>query len=187
MAFSLTQWGQILTLLMIAIALGMDAFSLGIGLGIQRLSLRKIVWLSVAIGLFHIGMPLIGMALGQMLGRVMKEIATLVGGGMLCFLGANILFQLFRAEKKENNFNVHSWWGSLLFAMSVSLDSLSAGFSLGLFAVDQLLALSLFGVIGMLMAGSGLYIGRYVGKWLGNYGEALSGIILLVLGSKFLW
>jgi len=35
MEFTLPQWGQLITLIMMAFALGMDAFSLGIGLGMK--------------------------------------------------------------------------------------------------------------------------------------------------------
>lgn len=187
MELTLPEWGQVLTLSMIAVALGMDAFSLGIGLGMKRLSLRKVVWLSMSIGFFHVMMPLAGMMMGKYLSVVMKDIAAMVGGGLLCFLGANMLFQVLKGEKEYKTFNVNSFIGIQLFSLSVSLDSLSAGLSLGLFAADLLLAVLMFGCAGALMAAAGLYLGRFVGDWLGNYGEVLGGFILLLLGSKFLW
>lgn len=183
----MSQWGQVLTLLMIAIALGMDAFSLGIGMGIKRLPFRKITWLSLSIGLFHVLMPLTGIMMGQFLGFVMKDIATMVGGGMLCFLGVNMLIHVFKKEDEGKGFNVSSLTGTMLLSISVSLDSLSAGLSLGLFSADILLALFLLGLMGTLMAGSGFFLGKFVGNWLGSYGEAFGGFILLILGSKFLW
>jgi putative Mn2+ efflux pump MntP len=187
MQWSMPQWGQLVTLIMIAVALGMDAFSLGIGLGMKRIPLRLMTWLSLSIGVFHVLMPLIGMLLGQFLGSIMQEIATAVGGGMLCFLGLNMLFQVMRREKQQQDLAIRSWSGILLFSLSVSLDSLSAGLSMGLFSADLPLAVILFGCAGSLMAGFGLMLGRVVGSWAGSYGEALGGMILLLLGSKFLW
>jgi putative Mn2+ efflux pump MntP len=186
MEWSMPQWGQLITLIMIAVALGMDAFSLGIGLGMRRIPLRLMTWLSLFIGVFHVVMPLIGILLGQLLGSIMQEIAAAAGGGMLCFLGLNMLFQVVKGDK-EKDLAVRSWAGILLFSLSVSLDSLSAGLSLGLFAVDLPLAVTLFGCAGFLMAGSGLMLGRVIGSWAGSYGEVLGGMILLILGSKFLW
>lgn len=187
MELSLPQWGQLLTLLMIAVALGMDAFSLGIGMGIQRPSTRKIAWLSGAIGIFHILMPLIGIVMGHYLSVIMKEIAVIVGGGMLCLLGLNMLWNVYKGGDEEPSFQVNSIWGLLMFSLSVSMDSLSAGLSLGLFLAETWVAVVLFGLMGALMAGSGLYLGRFVGHWLGRYGEVVGGIILLLLGSKFIW
>jgi putative Mn2+ efflux pump MntP len=187
MELSMPQWGQVITLTMIAVALGMDAFSLGLGLGMKRLSLRNITWLSLSIGIFHILMPLMGIALGKLLSAFMKEIAAMVGGGMLCFLGANMLVQIFKKEEKTEELHIQSMLSIVLFSISVSLDSLSAGLSLGLFAADIMLAVLLFGCAGAILAGTGLYLGRFMGKWIGSYGEAVGGVILILLGSKFLW
>ncbi|WP_124728501.1 manganese efflux pump MntP family protein [Staphylospora marina] len=189
MDWSMPQWGQLITMSLIAVALGMDAFSLGIGLGMKRLSPWMMTRLSLSIGAFHVLMPLAGILLGQWLSSVMREIAAALGGAMLCLLGVGMLLQVFRGEpeEKERSVSVSSWAGVLLFSVSVSLDSLSAGLSLGLFSADLAMAILLFGCAGSIMAGTGLAVGRFVGSWAGTYGEALGGLILVILGSKFLW
>ncbi|RAL23327.1 manganese efflux pump MntP family protein [Thermoflavimicrobium daqui] len=184
---SFPEWGQIITLFMIAIALGMDAFSLGIGLGVRGMSIRKMAILSSSIGLFHILMPLLGIWIGQYLNQYMQEIAVMVGGSMLCFLGGNMLWNSFKSEEKETSIQANSLWNMILFSVSVSLDSLSAGLSLGLFSADQWLAVLFFGSAGAIMAGTGLGLGKYIGSWLGSYGEAVGGVILFMLGIKFIW
>ncbi|MBA4602948.1 manganese efflux pump MntP [Thermoactinomyces mirandus] len=186
MELTLAQWGQVLTLSMIAVALGMDAFSLGIGLGMRRLSVRQMAWLSLSVGIFHILMPLVGMGLGRLLGSVIKEIAVTFGGGMLCFQGLNMLYQVLRGDKAEK-IEIQSVTETLLLSLSVSMDSLSAGLSLGLFDTDVILTILLFGIAGLMMAGTGLLLGRFVGGWIGRYGEILGGFILLFLGGKFLF
>ena len=72
--------------------------------------------------------------------------------------------------------------GMLIFALSVSIDSFSVGLSLGMFAVDMLLTVLLFGLAGGVMSVAGLLIGRRVSSSLGGYGEALGGVILLTFG-----
>jgi manganese efflux pump family protein len=187
MDFSMPPWSQVITLSMIALALGMDAFSLGLGLGMKKLPLRNIAWLSVSVGIFHILMPLLGMVLGKLVSTLMKEIAVMVGGGILCFLGIHMLIYAWRRREEGTRFRVQSLLGVLLFSVSVSLDSFSVGLSLGLFAVDITLAVLLFGCAGTLLAGIGLYLGRFMGEWIGEYGEVVGGLILILLGSKFLW
>lgn len=186
MDLSLPQWGQFFTLWMVSIALGMDAFSLGIGMGMRGLMFRRILLISSLTGIFHIFMPLLGISVGRVLGSLVEEIAVMVGGGLLCLLGANMVVHAFRPTEEEPAFISGSMWGVLLFSFSVSFDSLSAGFSLGLFEVDLLLAVLLFGMMGGLMAYTGLLLGRRVGAWVGDYGEALGGIILISLGLRFL-
>ncbi|MFC4077351.1 manganese efflux pump MntP [Salinithrix halophila] len=186
MELSLPQWGQLFTLSMVAIALGMDAFSLGIGMGMKGVLHRQIVTISGTIGLFHILMPLTGIMIGRYLGTFVENIAVMVGGGLLCFLGINMVWQAFRDSREATIFDTGRTLGVLLFSVSVSLDSLSAGLSLGLFEADVWLTVVLFGLAGGLMAGAGFFLGQSVGGWIGDYGEAVGGVILFFLGLRFL-
>lgn len=57
--------GHLITIMIMAVALGMDAFSLGIGIGMKGIRLLHVLRLSLLISLFHILMPLIGFYTGQ--------------------------------------------------------------------------------------------------------------------------
>ena len=48
-----------------AFALGMDAFSVGLGMGMAKLRNSQMLQIGVIIGLFHVIMPLFGMMAGQ--------------------------------------------------------------------------------------------------------------------------
>lgn len=170
---------------MIAVALGMDAFSLGIGIGMQGLTISQILKVSTTIGIFHIIMPLVGVAIGHYLSTMIGDVATVIGGSLLVFLGLNMIWSSF-AEKDGHSLNQIAGIGLLLLAFSVSIDALSIGFSLGLFSVDIWFAILLFGLMGGVMTALGLSIGTKIGHWLGEYGEIFGGIILLVFGIKFL-
>jgi putative Mn2+ efflux pump MntP len=186
MEWTLPQWGQLLTLLMIAIAMGMDAFSLGIGVGMRGILLRRALLISGTIGFFHTILPAVGMVIGRVVGVYVEKIAVMVGGGLLIFLGFNMLYHAWKPDKGGGFGEVASLSGLFLFSISVSLDSLSAGLTLGLFAADPVLTMMMFGGMGMVMAGMGLWVGRYVGTWIGGYGEAVGGMILIGLGLRFL-
>lgn len=188
MEWDIVQWGQFYTVIMIGVALGMDAFSMGLGMGMIGIRRKTIAKISLIIGFFHIMMPLIGIVGGKLLSSVIGEVATLIGGVILCFLGANMLWgSFFKSGQKEMRTLQTSGFGLLLFAVVVSIDALSVGFSFGLFDVDKTVAALTFGVIGMIMAGLGLIIGRNLGGRIGSqYGEAMGGAILLAFGLKFL-
>jgi manganese efflux pump family protein len=36
------------------------------------------------------------------------------------------------------------------------------------------------------MTGTGLVLGRFMGGWIGTYGEVIGGMILIYLGCKFM-
>lgn len=177
--------GQLFTILFMAFALGMDAFSLGIGLGMRGIRLLTILKISLVIGIFHVIMPLMGIFTGQYVGALLGDVAAMAGGGLLVLLGGHMVYSSLKGEE-ANAFDTNSLLGIILFALSVSIDSFSVGISFGLFASDLLLTVITFGIFGFLMSIIGLLLGRRVGPWFGGYGEAFGGVILLAFGLKFM-
>jgi len=179
------QAGQLLTLLIMAVALGMDAFSLGIGIGLKGIRLLDILKISALIAFFHILMPLLGMFTGKYVGTLLGEVAATAAGALLMLLGAHMIYSSIRGDAVPS-INHRTLWGMLLFALSVSIDSFSVGISLGVFAADVALTVLLFGFFGGLLSVLGLLLGRKVSTNLGEYGEACGGIILFTFGLLFI-
>jgi manganese efflux pump family protein len=176
--------GEIVALSMMAFALGMDAFSVALGMGLLRLRLKQIFYIGVMIGLFHILMPLFGMAVGRFLSRQFGSIASYIGGALLLILGIQMIVASF---KKESDTLISPRGMRLIFfALSVSLDSFSVGLSLGIFGARTMLTILLFGFFSMMLTWGGLMLGRHFQQWLGAYSEALGGSILLAFGLKLL-
>jgi putative Mn2+ efflux pump MntP len=177
--------GQFLTILIMAVALGMDAFSLGIGIGMKGIRLLDILKISIVIGLFHVFMPLMGMFAGHYVGSLLGDVASAMGGLLLILLGSHMVYSSLRGEAIPS-FDHRTLWGLFVFSLSVSIDSFSVGVSLGMFATDVLVTVLLFGTFGGLLSIAGLLLGRHMGSWVGDYGEAFGGMILLAFGLKFL-
>jgi putative Mn2+ efflux pump MntP len=184
MEWTTLEWGQLLSLLIMAFALGLDAFSLGLSVGMRGVTFKEIVKISSMIALFHVLLPWIGLLVGRTLNDMVGNIATYLGGGLLLFLGLHMVWSSFKEE--DGLFDHSTGWGLILFSMSVSIDALSVGFSLGLFETEIWLTVLTFGLLGGLMSAVGLSLGRYVGQWLGEYGEAFGGLILVAFGFKIL-
>ncbi|WP_026563098.1 manganese efflux pump MntP family protein [Bacillus sp. J37] len=179
-----TMAGELLTLLIMALALGMDAFSVGLGMGLIRLRIRQIFYIGITIGIFHIWMPLVGMLIGRLLSDTFGTIATLLGGTLLILLGIQMVVVSFK--KDEDPFITPVGFGLIVFALSVSLDSFSVGLSLGIYGAKTFLTVAIFGLVSMVLTWLGLLIGKRVQNWLGSYSEALGGSILLAFGIKLL-
>lgn len=185
MAAAAAETGQLITIIVMAIALGMDAFSLGIGIGLRGIRIWDIMKISLVIGLFHVIMPLMGMFMGQYFGLLLGNVATITGGVLLVLLGAHMIFSSVKGPEMRA-FDHSTYWGLLVFALSVSIDSMSVGVSLGLFATDLVFTVLMFGLFGGAMSVFGLLLGQRAGNWIGEYGEALGGVILLAFGIRFL-
>lgn len=178
--------GQMLTLFIIALALGMDAFSLGIGIGLRGILFRDSIKLSVIIALFHILMPLMGILTGKYVGSLLGNVTTVAAGGLLLLLGGHMIYSSLRGGN-ELSVDPRSGFGIMLFALSVSIDSFSTGISLGMFATDVVLTVLLIGFFGGLMSIIGLTIGTRISSSLGEYGEACGGVILFTFGLLFIF
>jgi manganese efflux pump family protein len=177
--------GELVTLILMAFALGMDAFSVGLGMGMFKLRLRQIFKIGITIGLFHVWMPLLGMIAGKFLSEQFGTIATYIGGALLLLLGLQMVWSSFKNEE-ESSVMAPIGFGLIVFAFSVSLDSFSVGLTLGIYQAKTILVLLCFGIAATILTWSGLIIGRKVQNWLGKYSVALGGSILLAFGLKLL-
>ncbi|MFC2948918.1 manganese efflux pump MntP [Virgibacillus sediminis] len=176
---------EIVSLVFMAAALGMDAFSVCLGIGMQQLRLKRIALIGLTIGIMHVVMPFLGILLGTFLSAQIGQLTTLAGGLLLFGIGAQMVFSAFSEGPSSPMQPVGV--GLLLLAFSVSIDSFSVGLSLGLSGVKIMLALMLFGAISMMLAWSGMLLGRKVQGLLGIYSEILGGSILCGFGLHVLF
>ncbi|MEF2244115.1 manganese efflux pump MntP family protein [Paenibacillus sp. IITD108] len=177
--------GQVITLIIIALALGFDAFSLGLGIGMRGIRLWHIARLGFLIGLFHFLMPVFGMMMGRWVNQLLGDVAVTLAGCLFILLGVHMIYSSFKSESKSI-FNHYSFWGMIVIAFSVSVDAFSVGVTLGMFSADFWLTILLIGMLGGVMSVLGLLLGRKVSGKLGEYGEACGGAILLGFGILFM-
>src|SRR5690625_4581021 len=113
-------FGEIISLIFVAIALGMDAFSISLGMGMQQLRLKRIMKIGFIFGLFHIMLPFIGIIIGKFLSIKIGYIATLTSGLILVAIGIQMILTAFNHEFKSNAQPLK--FGLLFIGLSVSLD-----------------------------------------------------------------
>lgn len=173
-------YGEIISLIFVAIALGMDAFSVSLGMGMQQLRLKRIMKIGVIFGLFHIILPFIGIVIGKFLSVKIGYIATLISGLILVGIGVQMILTAFNHEFKSNVPPLK--FGLVFLGLSVSVDSFPVGLSMGISGVKTVIALFLFGVISTAMTWTGLLLGKKVRGLLGVYSEMFGGSILCTFG-----
>lgn len=189
-------------ILAVSVALGADAFSFAVALGLARVNKRSGLWLAAVVAIFHVIMPLTGLWLGQSLGHYFGQITEKIGALVLIWLGARMLFKVLKPEQERYSFaegrrvlaggNGLSKTASIegfavvAVAFSVSLDALSVGFSLG--TVNTPIGVTVFtmGLVAGTMTFLGLTLGRSVGARIGDKAEALGGIILVIIGLRLM-
>lgn len=176
---------EIVSLSLLAVALGMDAFSVSLGIGMQDIRLKRIFLIGLVIGFFHFIMPFFGILFGQALAGPIGGWAEVLGGLLLTGIGLHMFFQAFQEDhpNREGIFRFTPAGFSLfLIGFTVSIDSFSVGLSLGIVGVRLLLVLSFFCIASMLMAWVGMLLARKTRGFLGVYSELLGGSILIGFG-----
>lgn len=188
----------ITAVLLLALALGMDAFSAAVGLGITGIRPRHAVIFLAAVALFHVVMPLGGWILGTLAGHAVGELARIFGASVLILMGALGLVEVIRTGIVTGNQGVvkapvtPGWQserglsGLLILAGSVSLDALSVGFGLGTIGGNLLFTIVIFGATAGIMAGAGFLLGHRLGYWLGNKADVVGALIIIVIGINML-
>lgn len=146
MAEAYERLGELVTILLMAIALGMDALSLGVGIGMKGVRRKDAFRIGTMVALFHVLMPLLGIAAGQYVGALLGSLARYVAGGLLFLLGTHMIVSSIKGSGVQS-INHRTWLGALLFSLSVSIDSFSVGVSLGMFHGDWLLTVLAFGFL----------------------------------------
>lgn len=162
-------------LLLIAIGLSMDAFSLALGYGTLEFKNKKNLKISTIVGIFHFFMPLLGLFLGSFIVNLLKISPNFIMGVILLFISLEMLIELIKREKSRLS---TSLIGLILFSLSVSLDSFSTGIGLKAITNNYLLSSFTFCFVSFSFTYIGLILGKYSTKYLGNYARIL-GIILL--------
>ncbi|MFW5999455.1 MAG: manganese efflux pump MntP family protein [Halanaerobiaceae bacterium] len=177
----------------IAVALGTDAFSVAVVLGVQQFTPGQIFQISNYIGVFHIFMPLIGLYGGNYLKNILVntffpgsglEIVDYLGAGLLMLIGGYMIIETRFPEKCEVFSCDFTGWSGLVLALSVSMDSFSTGVGLGILDFNIAIVF-LFGFIAAVMMGSGLYLGSRIGSWAGESAQVVGGLALIGLALHF--
>ncbi len=189
--------------LVLSIALGMDLFSVTIPIGMKPMNLLIIFRAALIFAVFHIVLILTGYHMGHSLGAIIENLgadqirypmivmqnwASILGALVLVGLGVHMIRENFHSEVEEiGKSHPLQGFSLLILAVSVSLDALAAGFSMGMMDVDLLLLSCILGAIIFSIAIAGLTLGRQVGQYVGKRAELMGGVVLIFLGLHILW
>ncbi len=170
---------ELLSLLIIAIALSMDTFSLSLGLGTSFINKNKFFLFPLIVGLMHFLMPILGFLIGQKLVLIFTLKSNFLLGIILIYLAILMFIDIIKPNKIVKELNILSMF---VLAISVSLDSFSTGIGIIAITNNLILATIIFSLTSFFFTYLGLLIGKYANKLLGIYASLLGSILLLIIG-----
>jgi putative Mn2+ efflux pump MntP len=161
----------------LVLSLGMDTLMMSISLGMVETKGRVRIALTFAIA--EALMPVVGFFLGKGAGQLIGDWAAIVGGLALLALAAWFIF--FDDDDDGHGRNLKGWT-LIVTAISISLDELAVGFSVGLVGVPIVLTIILITMQALFFTVLGLTFGVKLKPYFGEWSEKLAGIVLALLG-----
>jgi manganese efflux pump family protein len=174
------------------LALGLDTLAVALGLGLSGLPRERWLRVGLTFALFEGFMPVIGVVVGHRLVRSLGEPAGYLAAALLIIIGLLAIKEAASENDAEDDHAPAALPGDpggrplAWLGLSVSLDELGVGFSLGVLKTPLGPALSYVALQAFVFTFVGLSLGRRVGARLGERAELVSGIILTLLGIAML-
>ena len=171
------------TLLLLGFALSLDSFRVSLGLGTLKLSRLRQLQIVIAFGVCDALAPLIGLLIGKSLLEFIGPWVEHLGPLLLCAYGVYVIYIAQRYAGKEAG--DADRWMVLGLPLSLSLDNLVAGTTLGMVGFPLLLSVAIIGAMSALFAFVGLKLGTTAVKLLPVRAELISGVVLIFIALTF--
>ena len=180
---------DLVTIIVIAVGLAIDAFAVSIvsGSAYKQLHVRHALRIAVFFGGFQAIMPLIGFLAGLSVKEYIADYDHWVAFGLLSVVGGKMIYESFKIKSVEENFDPSNVLVLLVLALATSIDALAIGITLSLIVSSIAIAVIIIGLVTFALSYLGVCIGKKFGHFFENKIEALGGIILIGLGIKILF
>ena len=177
------------TIILLALALAMDAFAVSVtsGMTIGKMHLRHSLRIAGFFGFFQAAMPLLGWSLGRYAADMIRAYDHWVAFALLAATGGKMIYESFKLEEeskeKADPLNLY-----ILFTLAVatSIDAAAVGLSLSLLNVQIIRPAVIIGVITFFISMAGTWLGQSFGDLFGEKIEVAGGIVLIGIGVKIL-
>lgn len=167
--------------------LSLDTFAVSAAVGLTNPSRRDRLRLSGLFALFEGGAPAVGMLVGGPLAGALGAVADYLAIAILIGFGAFTLLHSESGESERASGIVTAHGPALiLIGLSVSLDELAIGFTLGLLGVPVLPFLAAIGAQAFVASQLGFGLGASLSERFLENAERLAGLALIALGGILL-
>jgi len=171
------------TLLLLGFALSLDSFRVSLGLGTLKLSRLRQLQIVIAFGVCDAVAPLIGLLIGESLLEIIGPWVEHLGPLLLCAYGVYVIYIAKRCAGTETGETDR--WMVLGLPLSLSLDNLIAGTTLGMIGFPILLSVTIIGVMSALLSLVGLRLGHTTVNLLRIKADLIGGVVLIFIALTF--
>lgn len=177
---------KLLTILLIAVGLSMDAFAVAVVTGsvYKGFKVRHALRMALFFGGFQAIMPVIGYLAGMSLKDYIEAYDHWVAFALLFFVGGKMIYESFQIEAVERSRDPSSLLVLLTLSFATSIDALAVGITLSLLKTSILLAVTIIGLVTFVLSYCGVAVGKRFGHFCESKVEIVGGLILIAIGVK---
>ncbi|MGW4817621.1 manganese efflux pump MntP [Streptomyces sp. NPDC004227] len=157
--------------------LGLDNFRVSIALGTVPFGLKRAMQVALTFGLWDAVMPLVGLLIGREIGEAVGGVADVVGAVALGGYGLYLVISSFRNPEPDE---LDHPWALFGIPLTLSLDNLVAGASLGILGLSPWFSAPVFGLVTAVMSLIGLQLGRAAARLIRIRADLVSGVSLII-------
>ena len=170
---------------LIAVALGCDAFAVGLGVGTQCCAPRQIFRLCFHFGFFQFIMPLIGWFLGLQFFHWTERFGPWIAFGLLFAIGAKMAYEgAVPSEEKTECADPTKGLSLIFLSVATSIDALGVGFGLGSLGHGLFYIALWIGIVAGAMTWLAMKLGNKLSERFAKRMEIIGGLILVAIAFK---
>ena len=176
------------TIILIALGLAMDSFSVSItnGLANKVCKVSDALKIGLFFGSFQAIMPVFGWLAGVNIIDLIAGFDHWIAFGLLSFIGCRMIYESVKEGAKKLICSL-KMGVLLMLSIATSIDALAVGLSFSFLKVSIIEPAIITGIITFSLSFLGVYIGNRFGHFFKNKVAVLGGIILVMIGLKILF
>lgn len=185
-----------MSVLLIPIALALDAFGVSFSLGFSnKYKFKQLIFFCLSFGFFQFLFSFVGGIFGDLVNSYILAIPKVFGGVIILIVGILMLKEAFSKSNEEENEEISKkkLFNNLYITLgiSVSIDALIVGFtaynsySLGIIFLNTILV----GVVTLIICLFAILLSTYLKKvsLISKYADFLGGVILILFGVRMIF
>lgn len=178
---------DLLSVVLIAVGLAMDAFAVAIckGMALKRITVRDMLVVGLWFGAFQAIMPIIGYYLGSSFYDYISDYDHWIAFILLAAIGLNMIREAVSSDGEDVDADLGART-MVVLAVATSIDALAVGISLAMSGGGIMGPAVIIGVVTLAISMLGVRIGSVFGDRFGRKAELVGGAILILIGVKVL-
>ncbi len=179
---------DLLSLLLLAVGLSMDAFAVSIckGLAVGKVKAKHMCVVGAWFGGFQALMPAAGYLLGTRFEKSITAVDHWIAFVLLLLIGVNMIREALSKGEEEEADAALSFKTMFLMAVATSIDALAVGITFAFLQVNIVPAALTIGATTFILSAIGVKVGSVFGLRYKKRAELAGGAILCLLGVKIL-